>query len=188
MKTQFPSIAALALCCASLPAVAGQFDYTGSLQYDNSVAHIQFTVVDAVTSVQFWTDSYHGGSNFDPSIQLWSSPSGAFVGSSDDYGLSGFTLKVGQTDYDAGFGLSALSQGTYVLTIIAYPNFAVGATLAEGFISDASTGSLLGSAGHYSAHIAYEGGAITTPVPEPQSYALMLAGLAAVGWAARRRA
>ena len=30
-------------------------------------------------------------------------------------------------------------------------------------------------------------GAVTSPIPEPQTWALMGLGLAAVGWAARRR-
>jgi hypothetical protein len=187
MKAQLPSIAALALGVASWSAVAGQYDYAGSLQYDNSVEQIHFTLAGPAANVQLWTDSYLDGVNFDPSIQLWSFSTGTLLGASDDYS-SPFVVKVGQTAYDSGFGLSALVQGTYVLTIIVSPNFANGPTLAEGFAYDASTGTSLGSTGSYSAHISFDGGVIPTPVPEPQSVALMLAGLAALGWVARRRA
>lgn len=37
-------------------------------------------------------------------------------------------------------------------------------------------------------HAVYLGNALTAPVPEPESYALMLAGLGAIGFIARRRA
>lgn len=37
-------------------------------------------------------------------------------------------------------------------------------------------------------HAVYLGNALTAPVPEPESYALMLAGLGAIGFVARRRA
>jgi hypothetical protein len=64
---------------------------------------------------------------------------------------------------DTGFTFSNLSAGTYALNVLGFAN---------------------GNAGGF-----YSGGFIATTVPEPETYALMLAGLGIVGFvAARRRA
>jgi hypothetical protein len=62
------------------------------------------------------------------------------------------------TNPDDGFSFSGLSAGTYALTFLG-----------------SGTG---GYGGSYT---------VTTPVPEPQTYAMMLAGLCAVGFVAVRR-
>jgi hypothetical protein len=62
------------------------------------------------------------------------------------------------TNPDDGFSFSGLSAGTYALTFLG-----------------SGTG---GYGGYYT---------VTTPVPEPQTYAMMLAGLCAVGFVAVRR-
>jgi PEP-CTERM motif len=62
-----------------------------------------------------------------------------------------------------GFTFNNLGAGTYALNVLGY---------AGGI-----------SGGYYDGQFT----ATTAPVPEPQTYALMLAGLAAVGFAASRR-
>jgi PEP-CTERM motif len=62
---------------------------------------------------------------------------------------------------DTGFTFSGLAAGNYALNVL---GFATGNT--GGF---------------------YAGGAIATTVPEPETYALMLAGLGIVGFVAARR-
>jgi hypothetical protein len=62
-----------------------------------------------------------------------------------------------------GFAFNNLAAGTYALNVLGYANGSEG--------------------GDYLGDVL----ATTAPVPEPQTYALMLAGLAAVGFAASRR-
>lgn len=58
---------------------------------------------------------------------------------------------------------------------------ASGASLAAGSYTLAVIGSNFGGGGSYGGNIA------VTPIPEPESYALMLAGLLIVGFLSRRR-
>lgn len=76
---------------------------------------------------------------------------------------TGITGSAADTDPSADFGFNGLSAGNYVLNV-------------TGKI----TGNLGGSYGGVLE-------AATAPVPEPETYALMLAGLGAVGFMARRR-
>jgi hypothetical protein len=62
-----------------------------------------------------------------------------------------------------GFTFNNLAAGTYALNVLGYANGSEGGSYAGDVL------------------------ATTAPVPEPQAYALMLAGLAAVGFAASRR-
>lgn len=59
--------------------------------------------------------------------------------------------------------------------------------VADGLYTVRISGTILGPQlfGHH--YGAYAGGFTVTPVPEPETYALLLAGLLAVGYVARRR-
>jgi len=110
---------------------------------------------------------------------------------SDEFGLTGLTSIF---DVSAGAGTSGsfdLSgiEGAFVLALKAGNAFSLYAfsageliewdTLGVGFINGAGrlvTGNALSHATVY-----------TTAVPEPETYALLAAGLAFVGWASRRR-
>jgi hypothetical protein len=69
--------------------------------------------------------------------------------------------------------------GVYSLTAVPPANPVM--TLAAGAYSFAVTGKANVGGGKYGVSIA------VTPVPEPETYAMMLAGLAALGFLARRR-
>lgn len=76
---------------------------------------------------------------------------------------SSFAVIGSDASPDTGFTFSNLAAGNYALNLLGFAN---------------------GSTGGF-----YAGGMIATTVPEPESYALMLAGLGIVGFvAARRRA
>ena len=62
-----------------------------------------------------------------------------------------------------GFTFSGLAAGSYALNVLGYATGASGGFYAGGFIAE------------------------TAPVPEPETYALMLAGLGLVGFVASRR-
>lgn len=188
MKTSAKTIAAAAFSLAAGLSQAASFDFSGSLAFDNSVAKIAFNVGSTVSAVTLWTDSFGDGSNFDPVIQLWamSGPtSGSLLGENDDFG--GFAI-AGQTSADSTLSFAALVPGSYLLTIVANPNFALSTSYADGFsLGAAAPGALVGAPG-YSAHLSASGGGITvSAVPEPASWALMLLGAAGVLLAAGKR-
>lgn len=76
---------------------------------------------------------------------------------------SSFTTLGTDTDPSDGFSFAGLASGSYALTLLGFASGSAGGVYA-GVIS-----------------------AQTTPVPEPESMALLLAGLAAVGFTAARR-
>ena len=82
------------------------------------------------------------------------------VVSSSGTGLSG---SVAGSDPTADFGFNGLTAGNYVLNITG---------IVAGILGGSYAGVLEGA---------------TAPVPGPEIYALMLAGLGAVGFIARRR-
>jgi len=78
---------------------------------------------------------------------------------------SSFAVVGGDSTPDTGFNFGGLPSGTYALNLLGYATGSQGGFYAGGFIAE------------------------TTPtvVPEPQAYALMLAGLSIVAFTVRRR-
>jgi len=195
MKTLLRIAAAAAIAASAASTQAATFDFSGNIVYQKDVIRIGFTLDSDATDVKVWTDGFMSGINFDPITAVWSMPSGDLIGENDDDD----TIAPGQTYYDSGLVFDTLAAGDYLFTIAAYPNFANGSLLSDGFAYDGETPIPIGDwcqpasddctdqkGTFWSVHLSGVD-SVTPPVPEPGTYALMLAGLGALGMIARRR-
>ncbi|MEF7612404.1 DVUA0089 family protein [Aquincola sp. MAHUQ-54] len=199
MKYFTQTLSAAAVACALsavAPAQAAEFSFSGDIAFHNDVVRISFTLLTDATNVRVWTDSYGASSpygvNFDPITAVWDmSAGGKLLDTNDDDG----TIEPGQNDFDSGLVFDELKAGNYLFTIATYPNWNKGEWLSDGFTYDGAApialadwdqpSSHFGMGTHWRVHLTGVDAA-TAPVPEPGSYALMLAGLAAVALRARR--
>lgn len=182
---------ALLAAVAAAPSHAADFNFTGTIQTQKDVIEIPFTLLQDATNVKVWTDSYMNGINFDPITAVWKN--GALVGQNDDAA----NIAPGQTVFDSGLTFASLSAGSYLFTIAAYNNWANGSLLSQGFRFDHDAAIPLASweqpASHrgmgpnWSVHLSGVDGATPPPVPEPESYAMLVAGLGLLAAAARRK-
>ena len=184
----------MALCIfATAGAQAAQFDFSGSISTHKDVVQIGFTLADAATDVRVWTDSFQSGVNFDPITAVWSKNGDDWtrIGQNDDNA----SIAPGQTYFDSGLTFTSLTAGEYRFTIATFNNWANGTQLSQGFQFDQQTAIPLaqwtqpashGNMGpNYSVHLS--GVTVAAPVPEPETYAMLLAGLGLMGSIARRR-
>ena len=181
----------------AVDARAADIPVTGNLVYNTDVVQIDFTL-SSTADVTLWTDSWLAGLNFDPSLSLFDA-SLALLETGDDTADPALLLP-GQGGYDSQIHISSLAAGAYHLTLTASGNDPLGTTLGDGFslvgttpipISewnqpsyDINANDQKGS--FWRVHL--DGIDSVAAVPEPSEMALMLAGLAAVTWVARRRA
>lgn len=199
MKQSFKAIAAACAVCAAGTTSAATFDFDGTITYHNEVIQIAFTLASAATDVKVWTDSFDNNVNFDPITAVWKADGSDFklVDENDD---NDNIAPGSQTYYDSGLVFDSLEAGDYLFTIATFANGAKGDTLSEGFAYDGQTPILLsqwdqpanrfGPNGYWSVHLSgvdQANGPGPSPIPEPSTYALMLAGLGVVGTIARRR-
>lgn len=154
---KFKSLVAVAAMVAAGAASAAPVSFSGF------VAPGAFTAsLGSVVVAPGFTASVFGGVSSSPFTTTFSTPFGPTVVSFDALTFSGVTLgALTDSDLSNGFSFLGLSAGTYALSV-------------SGF---SSTGGV------------YAGGydVLSTPVPEPMSYALALAGLGIAGLMLRRR-
>lgn len=178
---------------------AAVFDFSGNIANHNDVVQISFSLASTATGVNVWTDSFMNATNFDPITAVWvqSGSNYNLVGQNDDNS----SIAPGQTYYDSGLTFASLAAGNYLFTIATFNNFANGSTLAQGFQFDnqapvalsswCQPASHCGMGTYYAVHLSGVDSAVNitpnSPVPEPETYAMLLAGLGLLGFTARRR-
>lgn len=162
---------------ASTPAQTFDFNYSGNIAFHNDVVEVPFTI-PAASSVRVWTDSFLSGTNFDPIVGIWNMSTGKLVAQNDDNPF----VAPGQTFFDSGLTFDSLGAGPYMMTITRFSNFANGDSLSAGFQFDHETPIPVSEGTYWEAHVAGVAGV----VPEPETYAMLLAGLGLLGFVARR--
>ncbi|MDR1661802.1 MAG: DVUA0089 family protein [Azoarcus sp.] len=170
-------VAAGLLSAAAVGQAATTVD--GTFTDASDVAWVEFSVDYAGYFSFFVTDSAKGG-NFEPILTLWTD-AGNYHSSAYDTAGGG----------DAAL-FANLDSGAYYLSITASPNWHVGNSFYEGF---RYTGQTLGPlAGGASWNLDINGAVnpasikvVPSPAPEPETYAMLLAGLGLIGAVARRR-
>lgn len=194
-RTLSTTLASLALLGGSLDAAAGDYSFSGHLEFNTSIVQIGFDLTGHAGTVRLWTDSFDAGNNFDPLLTLWqrSGSAYAWLAEVDDDS----SLAAGQTDFDAGLELQGLGAGKYLVTLGASPNFAVGSLLSDGFAFEGQTPVPIASWNQpgYDINANDQKGSFwrlnlvnvdsAAPVPEPGTYVLMAFGLVAL-WLVRR--
>lgn len=189
-------ILAVSALGAAASAGAADFNFSGNIATNNDVIEIAFSLAADATDVKVWTDSFQNATNFDPITAVWRQVGSDYtvVGQNDDNA----SIAPGQTYYDSGLVFPSLTAGNYLFTIAAFSNFANGSLLSQGFGGNGTTVPLANwcqPASHcnmgtyYDVHLSGIDQArnITPSVPEPETYAMLMAGLSIVGAIARRR-
>jgi hypothetical protein len=187
------SFAALALA-AALPAAAQQMSWEATLNgaaeappnASNGLGHALVTVDMALQTMEI-AASFSGLTGVTTVAHIHcctAQPGAGAIGVAVTPGtLPGFPAGVSAGTYNATIDLNASASYT-----AAFLN-ANGGTVDSAF--DALIAGLDGGTAYFNVHSnVFPGGEIRgflAPVPEPQTYALMLAGLAVVAWAARRQ-
>ncbi|MDR0563539.1 MAG: DVUA0089 family protein [Azoarcus sp.] len=174
------AVMASGLFLASSASEAASFTLTGSLTGKNDYAVGWFTVDSALTGnldgvVISFTDSFQAG-NFDPSLGIWDSL-GNLIKFDDDSGPG----------FDAFIKLDNLRDGKFFFTVSNWDNAPKSNNLWDGFKNDGLSGGLVPDSWGNQWSVTITGVAAAGVVPEPETWAMLLAGLGLVGAVARRQ-
>ena len=179
-----------ALLAAAAPAAAVNFSFTGTLPTAGTVQFFNFSV-GAASNVTLRSYSWGGGSNaagtvisnggFDPILAVFDLNGGLLVGQQDDAGCCTVTPDLG-VYYDTLLTV-ALAPGNYRASIAVFPNFANGPNLSNGF---SGANSFNGRSANWAFDVLNVERA-SSFVPEPASWAMLIAGFGLTGAAMRRR-
>jgi hypothetical protein len=211
MKVKLLLAASAALL--AIPASAADFSFTGNFTQDDNVQLFTFAV-GAPSTVTLRTLSYAGGTNaagqaiarggFDPILALFDS-TGARINQNDDGDSSEVPVDSVTGQYYDTYLQSMLNPGTYTVSVMQYDNFA-GDNLSDPFdragegnftagfgcqdnqpaFNDVSGVAGCGRDSHWAFDILGVESA-AQGVPEPTSWALMIAGFGLAGFALRSR-
>lgn len=183
-------------------ANATDFSFTGNFEDDNEVQEFHFTVAEAASDVTLRTLSYAGGTNaagaeiarggFDPIVALFDGSTGNLIDQDDDGSVIVDPDPASGRSWDS-FLMRNLSAGDYTATVTQFGSFANGPLLADGFMGSSGTG-FASRDSHWALDILNVNSATigasyvsANPIPEPERYALLLAGLGLITFIARRR-
>jgi hypothetical protein len=162
--------------------------------YHSSPTPVESVAIDAVEG------NWFGLLTMNPAVSSASFSVNASLGTvgSNDY----FWMRLLSPEYDAGFNDSATVSfyGTNTLIPLATYTWSALDTIADGYFPDPGwrgyavpidalslTVTLNNVGDKYNLSTVALDYSVVAPVPEPQTYAMMLAGLGAVGFMARRR-
>ena len=176
------SAAVITLALASLSAQAdvAAFSQSGTFAFDSDVHSFNLDV-DSASDLRLWTTS-HAAGQLDPVLAFFDIRTGALLSLSDDVDSPFAQVDPTQGALDAGILITDLAPGRYQVAVSLSPNLPSGSAWADGYLLRTSAGLAVTSG--WSVQVALTNAA---PIPEPTTTALLLAGLAALGWLARRR-
>ncbi len=197
------SIFAAALFAATVasPAAAVDFSFAGSLPTPGTVQFFDFTV-GVASNVTLVSYGYAGGTNaagniiarggFDPILALFALPGGAKINENDDGGCGLVAADAVSGQCWDTYLTAALTPGNYRVSVQVYPNFSAGNNLSDGFVGATTFADVSGAPNNprssrwafdvLNVEVATQG-----DVPEPASWAMLIAGFGLTGAAMRRR-
>ncbi|MDR2924859.1 MAG: DVUA0089 family protein [Azoarcus sp.] len=164
-------------------AQAATKNWTGTFENAADFKTYEFIVgiEGATDGVEVFTSSYATG-GFDAALFVWDA-AGFLVGYNNNKDAAGNMDASVAFNRGSDFGL--LAEGTYSFTIVNYPSYVdapvIGVTTVND-ISFASTPGVLPGGYGNEFHVTATG-----VVPEPETWAMLLAGLGVMGSVARRR-
>ncbi len=171
--------AAIVVALLVLPGRVGAVDFTNTFAYP-SVGPIIATGTLGLSNGSLPGGSQSGtsGQTFLDHFTFTVQPSATFTLTTSSLFQSGVTLTGAQL-FDGTGG------GATLFATTGSPFFTASPTLSPGFYDLRVSGTLTGTSGVYGVSVNFN--STTAPIPEPETYAMMLAGLGLMGFVARRR-